>query len=101
MGVSRPVQRVWRWRRGHQGHSDGHTPRDGPEDEPKVEVVYLAHNVMPPLRRLGGVVIPAGGHRGGELQPEPDEADHQANHQAPEGPRLVCPESAIGYKELF
>ena len=77
-------------RRGHEGHSYGHTPGDGPEDEAEMEVVDLTHNVVPPLGRLGGVVVTAGGHRGGELQPEPDEADHQAHHQAPEGAGLVC-----------
>ena len=57
-----------------------------------MEVVDLPHDVAPPLGRLGGGVVPAGGGRGGELQAEPDEPDHQAHHQAPEGAGLIRPE---------
>ena len=72
--------------------NDRDAPGDEPEDEPEVEVVDLPHNVAPPLGRLGGGVVPAGGGRGGELQAEPDEPDHQAHHQAPKCAGLIRPE---------
>ena len=90
-----PVQRVGGWRRSHQGHCHCDTPRDGPEDEAEVEIVDLTHDVMPPLGGLLRDVVTTGGHRGGELKPEPDQAYHQAHHQSPEGARLVSSESEV------
>ena len=76
-GLCLPVQRVRGWGRGHQGHCHCHKAGDGPEDEAEVEIVDLTHNVVPPLGRLRGVVVTTGGHRGGELQPEPDQRCHE------------------------
>ena len=54
-----------------------------------MEVVHLAHDLLPPLRRRRGLVVAARGRGDRELEAEPDEAEHEAEHEAPEGAGLV------------
>merc|ERR1712155_54447 len=63
--------------------------RDEAKQEAEVEVVHLAHDLLPPLRRRRGLVVAARGRRDRELEAEPDEADHQPEHEAPEGAGFV------------
>ena len=54
-----------------------------------MEVVHLAHDLLPPLRRRRGLVVAARGRGDRELEAEPHEAEHEAEHEAPEGAGLV------------
>ena len=81
---------------GEQGDDDRHQPGDEPEDEAEVKIMNFPYDNLPPLGRLGGIKVSTGGLTAGELEDKSDEANHQADHQAPEGSRLVGPRPEDG-----